>query len=145
MAPVLKRLTIDSTGSTSSMGTGRWVGLNSIRPRSVHSRVDWSSTSLAVLLEHAVVVAARGVLQLVDGERVEEVLLAVLAVLVVAADAELLVLMGRLGGYARSWRCRTSWATTSMPTPPMRVGVQVKYSSTKSWLRPIASKTWAPW
>ena len=35
-------------------------------------------------------------------------------------------------------------AETPMPMPPIRVGVQVKYSSTKSRLRPTASKTWAP-
>ena len=52
---------------------------------------------------------------------------------------------GRLGGYARACRSWTSRETTSMPMPPMRLGVHVKYSSTKSRLRPIASNTWAPW
>jgi hypothetical protein len=42
-------------------------------------------------------------------------------------------------------RIRASFATTSMPTPPTRVAVQVKYSSMKSWFSPTASNTWAPW
>ena len=37
IAPVEKRLTIDSTGSTSSIGTGSAAGCSSIRPRSVAS------------------------------------------------------------------------------------------------------------
>ena len=53
--------------------------------------------------------------------------------------------IGRCGGQARSWRALTSLDTTSIPMPPIRVGVQVKYSSTKSRLRPIASNTCAPW
>ena len=32
----------------------------------------------------------------------------------------------------------------SIPTPPMREAVQVKYRSTNSLSRPIASKIWAP-
>ena len=35
IAPVLKRLTIASTGSTSSIGTGVRVDFSSMRPRSV--------------------------------------------------------------------------------------------------------------
>ncbi len=35
MAPVLKRRTIDSTGSTSSSGTGGPAGFSRISPRSV--------------------------------------------------------------------------------------------------------------
>ena len=53
--------------------------------------------------------------------------------------------IGRRGGYARSWRALTYLDTSSMPIPPIRVGVQVKYSSTKSRPRPIASNTCAPW
>jgi len=48
------------------------------------------------------------------------------------------------GGYAVAWRRATSWARTSSPTPPRGVGVPVKYSSTSSWERPSAWKTWAP-
>ena len=45
IAPVLNRLTISETGSTSSIGTGgRTPSLNPNRPRSVMSRSDWSST-----------------------------------------------------------------------------------------------------
>jgi hypothetical protein len=50
-----------------------------------------------VLLEDRVAPGAAGVLELVDGERVEEVELALLPVLVLAADAELLVDDGPLG------------------------------------------------
>jgi hypothetical protein len=46
MAPVLKRLTISATGSTSSIGTGvRSPDLNPNRPRSVISRELCSSTA----------------------------------------------------------------------------------------------------
>ena len=45
IAPVLKRFTIASTGSTSSSGIGGRSNFSSNRPRSVHSRFDWSSTS----------------------------------------------------------------------------------------------------
>ena len=49
MAPVAKRCTIDSTGSTSSSGTGGRTASSPVRsrsrPRKVASRSDWSSTS----------------------------------------------------------------------------------------------------
>src|SRR6516225_169984 len=45
MAPVENRLTIEETGSTSSIGTGGRVGRKRKRPRSVASRRDWSSTA----------------------------------------------------------------------------------------------------
>ena len=48
-------------------------------------------------------------------------------------------------GNARAWRCAMSVAISSMPMPPMRDAVHVKYSSMNPWLRPIASNTWAPW
>ena len=41
---MLNRLTISSTGSTSSIGTGSRSGVNRSRPRSVMSRRDCSST-----------------------------------------------------------------------------------------------------
>ena len=65
--PVLKRLTIDSTGSTSSIDSGwRWFDLKSISPRRVHRPSDWSSIELGVLLEGVVVAAPGGELELGD-------------------------------------------------------------------------------
>ena len=52
MAPVANRLTIDSTGSTSSIGTGLHLSnRNSNRPRSVQSRSFWSSTDRVYFLK----------------------------------------------------------------------------------------------
>ena len=45
IAPVEKRVTIDSTDSTSSSGSGCVASLNSSRPRSVARRWLWSSTA----------------------------------------------------------------------------------------------------
>ena len=65
------------------------------RPRSVASRCDWSSTRLRVLLEDVVALGAGGVLQLEHRLRVEQVVLALAAPLVLAAELE------RRGGRAR--------------------------------------------
>ncbi len=46
MAPVLKRFTMVSTSSTSSIAMGL-EGLNFMRPRNVHCLADWSSISFA--------------------------------------------------------------------------------------------------
>ena len=52
IAPVANRLTIDSTGSTSSIGTGvQRSNWNSNRPRSVQSRSFCSSTSAVYFLK----------------------------------------------------------------------------------------------
>ena len=82
-------------------------------------------------------------LQLRDGVRVAQVVLAAPAPLVVPAGVELAVevggdLEGVLDGARGLARDR------SRPTPPMRDAVQVKYLSTTSWLSPIASKICAP-
>ncbi len=45
MAPVLKRLTISETGSTSSIGTGVRSAANANSPRSVPAWVESSSTA----------------------------------------------------------------------------------------------------
>src|SRR3954471_4364749 len=52
IAPVANRLTIDSIGSTSSIGIG-WhlLSLKSKRPRSVQSRSFWSSTACEYFLK----------------------------------------------------------------------------------------------
>ena len=47
-------------------------------------------------------------------------------------------------GYARAWRASISRASCSVPTPPMRDAVPVKWRSTSSGARPTASKIWAP-
>ncbi len=47
-------------------------------------------------------------------------------------------------GYAVACRLATSAATASSPMPPSWEAVPVKYLSTSSLLRPIASNTWAP-
>jgi hypothetical protein len=47
IAPVANRLKIDSTGSTSSIGTGVADPFSSNRPRNVPRRVLWSLTSFA--------------------------------------------------------------------------------------------------
>ena len=47
-------------------------------------------------------------------------------------------------GKAMAWWAATSVARTSSPTPPSRLTVPVKQSSTTSSPMPIASKIWAP-
>ncbi len=53
IAPVAKRLTIRSTGSTSSSGIGSEAGFSRSRPRSVARCVLWSSTSFVYSLKIA--------------------------------------------------------------------------------------------
>jgi len=78
-----------STESTSSMGTGcRPSRRNSIRPRSVASRFDWSSMSLLYSWKHLEVAGAAGMLQLVDGLGTEQMVLALLAPLILPAGVE---------------------------------------------------------
>ena len=93
--------TIASTGSTSSM-RDRCAGSVSNRnsPRSVASCVGLVVDHGGVLLEDVVPAGAGGVLQLEDGLGVEEVVLALAAPLVLAADLE--VAMGPLVG-SRAW------------------------------------------
>jgi hypothetical protein len=84
MAPVLKRLTMSSMGSTSSMAIGLRDDLKSMRPRKVFRFFDWSLMS-GVLLEDVVALAANRVLELGDGLGTEQVVLAIAAVAVLAA------------------------------------------------------------
>ena len=111
IAPVAKRLTIDSTGSTSSIGTGcgRGLQLEQAAQRRAMLRL-WSSTSLRVLLEDRVLPAARRVLQLEHRLRVEQVVLAVAAPLVLAADVELASARRPRSGTRARCRCSTSSA-----------------------------------
>ena len=92
MAPVENRLTISLTGSTSSIGTGgRSPSLSWNRPRSVASWRGLVVDQRRVLLEDVVALRAGGVLQLEDRLGVEEVVLALAAPLVLAADLEVAV------------------------------------------------------
>src|SRR4029453_19040703 len=101
------------------------------------------------------VVVAHRLLQAVDRLGIEQVELAFGAPLVQAADRQRVPLDAplperragpspRLSGNAARCRTSTSGAITSMPMPPTRDGVQVKYSSITSWRRPTASNTCAP-
>ena len=88
MAPVAKRFTISLAGSTSSSGTGCSAFLNSIRPRSVHSWRFWLLIRSVYSWNVSKLSLPHGVLQLADGERIEQVIFAAHAVLIVAADVE---------------------------------------------------------
>ena len=92
IAPLAKRLTIDSTGSTSSSGTGR-TGAGAQREEAAQRRLvaPLVVDGLRVVLEELVPLRARGVLQLEHRLRVEEVQLAVAAPLVLPAGHELAV------------------------------------------------------
>ena len=89
IAPVANRLTIDSTGSTSSIGTGWHLSsLKSKRPRSVQSRSFWSSTACGVRLEDVVAARPGRVLEPEDRLGVEQVELPLAAPLVLAPLVE---------------------------------------------------------
>ena len=95
MAPVLKRLTIADTGSTSSIGTGLAPDLRG-RPDPEQAPQGAQPGRLVVdrpgvLLEDVVAAGPGGVLQLVDRGRVEQVELALPPPLVLAADLEVAV------------------------------------------------------
>ena len=93
MAPVAKRFTMDSTGSTSERGTGGRSAASPMRrrsrPRSVARCSDCSSTRWLYSRKMSKRLARGGVLQLEDGLRVEQVVLTVTAPLVLTADVDL--------------------------------------------------------
>ena len=97
MAPVEKRFMISAAGSTSSIGIGPpgAPATRRSRPRSVASLLGLVVDRRGVLLEDLVALGPRGVLELEDGPRVEEVVLALPAPLVLATHLELAV--GPLG------------------------------------------------
>ena len=108
IAPVAKRLTI-------SLDRLDLVDRHRRRARRRGARtaraawpgcVDWSSTSVGVLLEDVVALGARRVLQLEHRLRVEEVVLALAAPLVLAAELEVAVgaLARAASGSATAWR-----------------------------------------
>ena len=78
-----------------------------------------------------------------DGLRVEQVVLAVVPPLIHAARLER-VAVGRARGEGGAVAHQHLLGDDSMPMPPMREAVQVKYWSMTSWRRPTASNTWAP-
>ena len=89
MAPVLNRRTIASTGSTSSIGHGTQGGPQLEEPAQGREPGALVVDERAVVLERRVVAGPDRPLERVDGERVEQVVLAVGAVLVLAARREL--------------------------------------------------------
>ena len=146
MAPVENRLTISLTGSTSSIGIGgRSTGLQLEQAAQRGELAGLVVDPARVLLEDVVALGAGGVLQLEHRLGVEQVVLALASPLVLAADLEVAVgaLLGP-GEVGEAVAPATSSASSSRPTPPRRLAVPVKYSSTSSWARPMASKIWAP-
>ena len=100
MAPVEKRLTISATGSTSSIGTGRPLAVLELEQAAQRGQLlGLVVDQRGVLLEDVVAAAAGGVLQLEHRLGVEEVVLALAAPLVLAADPEVAVrrLLGPAG------------------------------------------------
>ena len=77
-----------------------------------------------------------------DRLRVPHVVLAVAAPRVDAADRQQVVVA--CAGRPRAWRSSASRASTSMPMPPIRDAVPVKWRSISSGSRPTASKICAP-
>ena len=89
---MLKRLTIDSIDSTSSIGTGgRCAVLQREQPAQGHQVLGLVVDELRVLAEDVVAARARGVLQPEHGVGVEQVRRAVAAPLVLAAGLQALV------------------------------------------------------
>jgi hypothetical protein len=88
MAPVVKRLTISLAGSTSSSGMGSRLVLELQQAAQGAEILVLIVDQVGVLLERGGIVGPHRVLQLADGERIEQVILAALAVLIVAADNE---------------------------------------------------------
>ncbi|CPU64065.1 Uncharacterised protein [Mycobacteroides abscessus] len=146
IAPVLKRLTISLTGSTSSSGTaGRSPSRSSRRPRSVMSREDCSSTrcvySRKMSNRRSRVECWRR--KTVSGSN----RCSSLSRRHWYSPPVVRRTCGRWlpeRGYASTWRAATSAATTSSPMPLRRDVVPVKNACTRSCERPTASKTWAP-
>ena len=89
IAPVVKRFTISVAGSTSSSGTGLSALLE------LHQAAQGAQVAVllvdevGVFLEGLEVVLPHGVLQLADGLRVQQVVFAADAIVVVAADRQL--------------------------------------------------------
>ncbi len=79
IAPVAKRFTISLAGSTSSSGNGLVLALavqNSINPRRVHNVAVLLVDQVGVFLERLESLLTHGVLELADGLRIQQVILA---------------------------------------------------------------------
>ncbi|CAM5477823.1 hypothetical protein SCALM49S_08778 [Streptomyces californicus] len=145
MAPVENRLTISETGSTSSSGIGCRSDLKPNRPRSVISRSDCSLTRSVYFLKISYLPervecwrrkTVSGSNRCGSPSRRHWYSPPISSARCAGAMP--------LAGYASACRAATSWAMTSMPTPPILVAVPLKYLATKCSSRPTASKTWAP-
>ena len=123
IAPVAKRLTISLTGSTSSIGTG---GAHAVTEGEQAAQCRQSPRLIVdqprVFLVDVVALGTRGVLELEDGLRIEQVVFAFASPLVLAAQVE--VAVGALrraapgrrpGGGARP---RRRSASRPMPSEP---------------------------
>ena len=139
-----KRLTMLSTGSTSSIGTGVAAGVQFEQPAQRRQLLALIVDEPRVFLEDRVLPAARRVLQLEDRLRREEVVLAVAAPLVFAARLEIRRLRPDAAGYAR--RCRPRLPRRSPRCRRPRSATRSRRSdwSTNGRSRPTASKICAP-
>ena len=99
MAPVAKRLTISLAGSTSSIGMGLAACLSFEQAAQRAELAVLLVDQVRVFLESLRVVLPHGMLELADGERIQQVIFAAHAVLIVAADGQFGVVAGdRLEG-----------------------------------------------
>ena len=105
------------------------------RPRSVARVPVLIVDELRVLLEDRCSTATGCMLQLEHRVRIEQVILAVAAPLILTAPVQVGRSHAAASGSAWLCRFRTSSAITSRPTPPMRDAVHVKYRSTNSCVR----------
>ena len=143
IAPVAKRLTIVSTGSTSSIGTGGRPASGGTARAASRGAAFCSSTALRVLLEDRVLAGARRVLQLEHRLRVEEVVLAVAAPLVLAARLELL--RPRRLAAERAVVPQAHFLRDHVDADAADARRRVReVRSMNAWLRPMASKICAP-
>ena len=101
---------------------------------------------LGVLLEDRVLPGARGVLQLEHRVRVEQVVLALAAPLVLAADLELAVraLVGPVQVRQRVAGGDVVGDVVEVDAAEPGTCRPVKYSSSSCWLMPMAWNSWAP-
>ena len=99
MAPVVKRFTISLVGSTSSIGIGFSAYLSLQQAAQRTQLAVLIVDEVRVLLEGGRVVLADRMLHLADGERIQQVILAAFAVLILAADNQVGLRVGeRLEG-----------------------------------------------
>ena len=137
MAPVANRRTIDSTGSTSSIGTGWFLpSRNSNRPAQRAKPLVLVVDRARILLEDVVTARLRGVLEPKDGLGVEKVVFAVAPPLVLAPlqqpARQRFAARRTHDGDDRASRA----AISARPMPPTRDAVLSKYFRTKSSLQP---------